>query len=80
MFGLRRSAQPKDAYEQPGVVVEEVPEQDAEPLPISPFTGEPYDPAWGQQIIPLNERLLGRLDGSPYRPKANPSIISTVWK
>lgn len=61
MFG-KRKAQPKDEHEQPEIKQDEQPED--EELPISPFTGEPYDPEWMAQRP----------------PKANPSIISKVYK
>lgn len=67
MFGKKQQAQPKSEFEQPLVIIEEVfkEEPSQSDLPISPYTGEPYDPAWGT-------RVRG--------PKANPSIISKVWK
>ena len=58
MFG--KKAQPKDEHEQPEI------SQDEE-LPISPFTGEPYDPEW-------------LANGKPFcrQYEADPSIISKV--
>lgn len=58
----RKETQPKTEFEQPEISQDERP--DDEKLPISPFTGGPYDPEW------MARRLY----------KANPSIISEVWK
>lgn len=61
-MSLRKKSQPKSEFEQPEIDQDEHP--DDKKLPISPFTGETYDPEW-----------IAR------RPcKANPSIISEVWK
>lgn len=61
MFGMGKKAQPKDAYEQPEIV-EDASEkmlalyersftgQRDKRLPISYYTGEPFDPEWGQQM------------------------------
>lgn len=63
-------------------------------LPISPYTGQPYDPAWGVQMSPQGRsnratlRLMKRLEeqiaareqeGSVRGPRANPELISEYW-
>lgn len=68
MFGLgkRAQAQPKSEFEQPEIQVEEVPEE--------------------ERIQQWNEALRREAKSDPnlmYQvrgPKANPSIISKVWK
>jgi hypothetical protein len=39
-------------------------------LPISPYTGEPYDPEWGAQFLPL----LYRADAMP-RARVDPKLV-----
>lgn len=58
----RKETQPKTEFEHPEIDQDE--QLANEELPISPFTGETYDPEW--------------MARRPY--KANPSIISNVWK
>ena len=64
---LRKQPCPKDEFEQPTSVQQEMQE-----LPVSPFTGEEYDPEWGYLFT--GGRPLMRA------PKANLEIISKVWK
>lgn len=62
MFGKKQQAQPKEAYEQPEVVVEDVSEEQL---------------SYTEKLLHrhLNESLNVII-----RPKANPSIISKVYK
>lgn len=68
----KRKPQPKDAFEHPESneeLLEEQPAKDEEELPLSAFTGEPFDPEWAV-----------RLHGRRRRSAPDPSIISKVWR
>lgn len=80
MFGLGKKAQPKDVYEQPEGMQEQVLSVPVRVELVSSLTREEHVKKLGE-ITPFSEYLVTSFLGKDVpRAKVNPNIISKVWK